>query len=196
VRRILEGSRFPLILALGVVSLLAASHVALAQEVDPDCAAVKDQWEQAIQQLKMKLDDFEASRKVPLDRVVRRPLVEAGVGKTVARQVCDAVQAKEELLDAKRKECLNLLNAENQAYAEYERCAPDRRGGRKKESLQQLVGKRRTLIQKVQTTIAEVREVEGKETYAQYGDPWRGQSDPYSRGAELYWQRMNQYWGR
>jgi len=196
VRRVFSYFQFPLILAFGVMTLLVATALSRAQETDPDCAPAKERWEQLVQQLKLKHDDFEATRKISLDRVIRRPLVEAAAGKTVARQVSEAIQTKEEILDAKRKEVLKLLSAENQAYEEYERCGPDRRGGKKKDSLQNVVGKRRTLIQKVQTSIAEVREVEGKETQAYQYEPWRGQPDPYSRGAEIYWQRMNQYWGR
>jgi len=196
VRLFFLGSQFRLILALGLGLLFIASSVAWSQEADLNCAAVKDRWEQTIQKLTVKLEDLEATRRIPLDRVVQRRLVEAGVGKNIARQVSEAIQAKEGILDAKRKECLNLLNAENQAYTEYERCGQDRRGP-KKNNFQQMAGKRRTLIQKGQTAIAEVREVEGKDTYAQYVDPWRGQGDVYNRGAETYWQRMNQgYWGR
>ena len=195
--RIPLGSRFLCMMVTAVVMVLASGQSARPQETDPDCAALRDRWEQVFHELKLKTDDFEATRRIPLDRIVQRRLVETGTGKTIARQVSEAIQAKEGILDAKRKECVNLMNLENQAFNELERCGQERKGLKKKDTFQQLASKRRALIQRVQTTIAEVREVEGKDTYAQYGDLWRAQPDAYNRGADNYWQRMNQgYWGR
>jgi hypothetical protein len=144
-----------------------------------------------LQDLKEKLDDFEAIRRTPVERLIKRPLVEAGVDKSIARQVSEALQMKEDMLNEKRKECLNILNLEEQTFTEVERCAPvDRSGGKK--DIKRLAGQRGKLIQRARTAIAETQEVEGKDGYSHYVDSWKNPSDFYGRGPGSNWQNYRQ----
>jgi len=179
-----------------LVMAFAAATPTFAQEADHDCASVKAKWELAIKELKEKLDHYEAAQRVPLERIVQRPLIESSVEKTIASQVSQAIEAKEGILSAKRKECLNMLNLEDQIYTDFEHCLQTGPRSKNKQD-QQLISKRRSLVQKARITIAEVREVEGKDHYPQYVDTWRGSPGYGDRGVADYWQRMYQgYWGR
>lgn len=179
-----------------LVMAFAAATPTFSQEADPQCASVKAKWELAIKELKEKLDDYEAAQRVPLERLVQRPLVERSIEKTIARQVSEAIEAKEAILSAKRKECLNMLNLEDQIYTDFEHCLQTGPRSKNKQD-QQLISKRRSLVQKARISIAEVREVEGKDHFPQYVDTWRGPPGYGDRGVADYWQRMYQgYWGR
>lgn len=179
-----------------LVMAFAAATPTFAQETDHQCASVKAKWELAIKELKEKLDDYEAAQRLPLERIVQRPLVESSIEKTIASQVSQAIEAKEGILSAKRKECLNMLNLEDQLYTDFERCLQTGPRSKNKQD-QQLISKRRSLVQKARISIAEVREVEGKDQYPQYVDTWRGSPGYGDRGVADYWQRMYQgYWGR
>lgn len=183
------------VLAAFIAALVAATP-ALCQESDPQCAAVKAKWEQAIKDLKEKVDEYEAAQRIPLEKIVQRPLVERDVEKTIARQVSEAIEAREAILNAKRKECLNALNLEDQIYATFEQCFQKGQRSKNKQD-QQLLSKRRSLVQNARIKIAEVREVEGKDHFPQYVDTWRNLQGYGDRGVADYWQRMYQgYWGR
>lgn len=179
-----------------LVMALAVATPSLSQEADAQCASIKAKWEQAIKEVKEKLDDYEAAQRVPLERIVQRPLVERNVEKTIARQVSEAIDTKEAILSTKRKECLNVLNLEDQLYTDFERCLQTGPRSKNKHD-QQLIAKRRSLVQKARISVAEVREVEGKDQFPQYVDTWRGPQGYGDRGVADYWQRMYQgYWGR
>jgi len=180
------------ILAL-MAPALVVSDPSWARAADPECGGTVERWERIIHDLKVKIDEFRNVQRTPLERVLDRSVVEMGASKSIARQVAEAIQVKEELLNQKRKECRTLLDAENDLFSRVERCA-EAEGGSKKSEVKRLVKQRSTVVQGAITALAEVREVEGKESYTQYVDTWRGQ--PGFRGGRPggnYWQAYPGY---
>ncbi|MCA1961836.1 MAG: hypothetical protein LDL33_13710 [Desulfomonile sp.] len=191
-KALMWGFRILVILAL-TAPVLIEGGPSWARDSDPDCGGTVERWERIIHDLKVKVDEFRNIQRMPLERMVDRPIVDAGANKSIARQVAEAMQVKEDLLNQKRKECRTLLDAENDLFSRVERCA-DAEGGAKKSEVKRLVKQRSTVVQGAITTIAEVREVEGKDSYTQYVDTWRGQPSGFrGRPGANYWQAYPGY---
>ena len=192
----LAGMSVSLAIVFSLVLVLTMKSPGFSDDRDGRCIAAKQRWEQILQDLKEKLQSYTYVQQTPVERIVQRPILDAGANKTIAKQISDALQAKEEILSAKRKECRNLLNIESQVFAEVQECLNLTQS--KDRNIKNIVKNRQALVEKTVVTIAEVREVEGKETFVPYdamGDP-----DPYRRSVNNYWQNYmqmyRQWWGR
>jgi hypothetical protein len=176
------------VLTLVFVLSLWGGAPAVASDADSECSSVVAKWEQLVQDIKAKLDDYRAVQHTPVDRITQRPLVEPNTDKPIARQISQALQVKENILIAKRKECRDLLNVENDLFTQVTRCL-DADHSSKRANAKRLAKQRSTVVQSAITLLAEVREVEGKEYYPQYVDSWRNQNGGF-RGV-----RQGGYWG-
>jgi len=169
----------------------------LADDADYRCAVAKEKWEQIFQDLKDKLQNYATIQQTSVERIVQRPIIDRNSDKTIAKQVSDALQVKEEMLNARRKECRNLLNLENQAFGDLQECMG--RKGTKEKDVKNLVKNRQSFVDKAVIALAEVREVEGKETFMPYADGGYDH-DPYRRSVNNQWQgyqqMYRQWWGR
>lgn len=181
-------------IVLLVVALFSCLWIAegIAQSSDASCTSPRDRWEKVVKDLQDNLQAYSAIVQTPAERIVQRPLVDPRSGKTIAAQVAEALQVKEDLLSAKRKECRSILDVEKQAFAEFEKCVEQDR--KKNKDLGKLAKQRRTLIDKAILLISEVREVQGEETYSPYSQSARFY-DPY-RGGNGYYQNYQQNYGR
>jgi hypothetical protein len=140
-----------------------------------------------------KLQEYQTLQQLPLEQVIRKPLVDRNVNKSIAKQISEAIQKKEELLGQKRKECMTLLNQEKDLFDQVERCSKgDSAGDREFRRLEK---KRQKLVSRAVMLVAEVREVQGREDYAQYADYSRQQNyyDNYWRNQQQMYMRS---WGR
>lgn len=193
----LAGMSVPLVIVFLLILVFAMNSPGFSDDSDVRCMAAKDRWEKILQELKDKLQSYTSIQQTPVDRILQRPALSSSEeDKTIAKRISEALEAKEEILNAKRKECRNLLNLESQVYAEVQECM-NRRNSKDKD-LKNLAKNRQGLIEKAVVAIAEVREVEGKETFVPYdtmGDP-----DPYRRSVNNYWQNYQQmyrrFWGQ
>lgn len=178
-----------------VVALLGAVTDCLSQESESQCANLRSQWERHVQDLNNSLNSYLALQKAPLEQVTQRPLVDHSEGKTIATQISEAIQAKEKLLSAKRKECRNILNLEDKAFAEFEKCAMNGALGKKdKRAFTNIQKERKKLVDKAVLSITEVRAVEGQHTVTSqaYQDPYRSQQNYWGNYQQMY----RGYWGR
>ena len=186
-----------IVVGFSFLGILLLFSQAASQDNDSQCFVIRDRWEMVHQDLKDKLNSYMSIQQLPVERVAQRPLVSNSTGKTIAKQVSDALQAKEDILVGKRNECRNLLNVENQAFAEMQECISTGRSGKNKD-INGLHKKRRALIEKAILAITEVKEVEGRETILPYTEAG-GQGDPYRRSVNNYWQNYQQnyrrWWG-
>jgi len=161
-----------------------------------DCSSPRAKWDQIFQDLKNKLQDFITVQQTPVERLTQRPVLERVEGKSIARQVADALQVKEDLLNAKRQECRRVMNLEHQVFNEFQSCAQTSRGSKDKDA-KNVIKKRQGLIEKAVLVLSEVREVEGKDTLFPYSEAM--QQDPYRRSVNNYWQNYQQmyrkWWG-
>ena len=177
------------------VMLLLLIHVVpvSAQEVDPQCMPLKSRWEQAYQEIKDRLDKFNALEQTPVEKITNKPLVSATKGKTIAAQVSEGLAEKEELLKSIRKETRNLMGSENKLFNELQQCSQSVKSSKNKD-FSNIVKKRKALLDKALVCLTEVREVEGKETVMPYTEA-SGQ-DAYRRSVNNQWQNYNRgYWG-
>lgn len=186
-----------LILILSVLAFLSAAESCRAQTVDPQCGDAMNRWEKVTDDLKDKLQSYLGVQGTPVERVIQRPIVSDRPGRTIALQISEAVQVKEELLKTKRAECRDLITLENQAFDGLQECAQSIKSSKNKD-FSALSKKRRAFIDKVILSIADVREVEGQETVIPYET---ANQDPYSRSVNNYWQNYQQmyrggWWGR
>lgn len=179
-----------------LILVLTMNSPGFSEGSDARCMAAKQRWEDILQALKEKLQIYTSIQQTPAERIVQRPILDTRANKTIAKQISDALEAKEEVLSAKRKECRNLLNLESQVFAEVQECLNLKHF--KDKNIKNIVKNRQALVEKAVVTIAEVREVEGKETFVPYdamGDP-----DPYRRSVNNYWQNYMQmyrrWWGQ
>lgn len=192
------GSRnIAFVLALCVIGVLGSDIGCLAREGGSQCMELRGQWERLINDLRESIRNYQAIQKAPLEQITQRPLVDYGEGKTIARQISEAIQQKEKLLSAKRKECRSILNLENQAFTAFEKCSKGESSGKKSErAFKRLSRKRQKLVNQAVISITEVRAVEGENTVMPYSQAYR---DPY-RSGNNYWQDYQQmyrgYWGR
>lgn len=166
--------------------LVFTAVTVFAQETPTDCDACRAGWEKLVQNLKEKVEQFEAIKKTPVEKITKKPLVDSHSDRTIARQIADALQSKEDQLNTKRKECLSLLNQEEQAFAELERCALGEKGNTRKDA-KKLVAARNKLVQKARHITVEVQEVEGKNGQNYVDSSWRGPYEGMSRQMRNYW---------
>lgn len=187
----------PLVVLIAVILFSCLSIAqSLAQSSDTTCMDRRSHWEKVVKDLQENLQSYSAIAQTPVERIVQHPLVDPRAGKTIAAQVGEALQVKEDLLNAKRKECRSILDMESQAFAELEKCSESEK--RKNKELAKLSKQRRSLIDKAILMLSEVREVQGEETYspysqsAKYSDPYRGGNGYYQN----YQQNYGRWWGR
>ncbi len=184
----LRRKSFTIVMFFGL-SVFFGSGLAFSQ--GGDCSAARTRWEGVFQDLRTKLQDFQAIQQTHVEKIAQRPLIDRSENKSIARQVSEALQLKEDLLNAKRKECGNLINLEGQAFNEFQDCAQ----GTKDKDFKNIAKKRQAIIDKGQISISEVQEVEGKDTIIPYNDAMQDQ-DPYARSVNNYWQNYQQMYKR
>lgn len=180
-----------------ILLVLCFAILCLADDTDSRCTLAKDKWEQIVQEFKDKLQNYSTIQQTSVERLVQRPIVDRTSNKTIARQISEAMQIKEDLLSTRRKECRNLLNLENQAFGDLQECMG--RKGAKDKDVKNLSKNRQVFLDKAVIALAEVREVEGKETFSPYADAGNA-PDPYRQSVNNYWQgyqqMYRQWWGR
>ena len=192
------GSRYlAMIAVVCVISVLGSGTDCLSQDSTSQCTELRSKWESLVQGLQNSLSSYLALQKAPLEQVTHRPLVDYSEGKTIARQISEAIQAKEKQLNAKRKECRHLLNLEDKAFSEFEKCSVKDASNRKeKRAFTHILRQRKKIVDKAIISLTEVRAVEGQNTVAPYSQAYQ---DPY-RAPENYWRNYQQmyrgYWGR
>jgi hypothetical protein len=189
-RRIIAGF-------FSVLLLVSFSGACLAEDADSRCTIAKDKWEQIVQDLKEKLKNYATVQQIPVERITQKPIVERASGKTIAKQISEALQVKDDMLNARRKECRNLITQENQAFSELQECINHK--NIKDKDLKNMVKNRQSFLEKAVVALAEVREVEGKETFSPYADAGYD-PDAYNRSVNNRWQNYQQmyrqWWGR
>ena len=197
-RNLRPGSHTSVLVAvLCVIWLLGSEMECFSQESGSRCTDLRNQWEQLVNDLKEHLRRYQAIQKAPLERITQRPLVDYSEGKSIARQISEAIQEKERLLSTKRKECRNILNLEQQAFSALEECSDQEATGRKKQrAFKKLSKQRQRLVENAVISLTEVRAVEGESTSMPYSQAYQ---DPYRYGNN-YWRDYQQmyrgYWGR
>lgn len=176
-----------------ILFLLCLSFLGLswALSQNGDCSAQRARWEALFQDLRTKLHDFQTIQQTHVEKIVQKPLIDRSDTKSIARQVSEALQVKEELLAAKRKECGSLLTLEAEAFSALQDCAQSARD----REFKNIAKKRQGVIDKGQLSISEVQEVEGKDTIIPYSDAMNDQ-DPYARSVNNYWQNYQQMYRR
>lgn len=165
-----------------------------SQDADSQCEGLKSKWESTIQDLNTRLQEYEEVQRCPLEKVVKRPLVDFSTGKTIAKQISHAIQAKENLLNAKREQCRDILNRESQAYGELEQCVRSK-GDRQGKLLKKIERNRKHIVEKARLAIVAVRAVEGQDTSA-YSQAYQSPSGQYNGYWQQYQQMYRGYWGR
>ena len=186
-RKVVLGSCtvFAVVVAFQFI-LLALAGSCHAQDADSQCDALRNKWERTIQDLNDKL---------PLEKIVKRPLVDFSAGKTIAKQISDAIQAKENLLNSKRELCRDVLNAESQAYGELEQCLRGKGFDKQGKLLKRIERNRKRIVEKARLAIVAVRAVEGHDTSA-YSQAYQPQYGRYNGYWQQYQQMYRGYWGR
>ncbi len=178
-----------------LVATLATSTQGICLDKDGPCAATRERWEKLHQELKDKLHGYVSIQQQPVEKIIQRPLLTTASGKTIARQIAEALQVKEDLLAEKRLDCHKLMEAEKQAFEEVEQCMGPLRNSKDK-LLVALEKNRKALLEKAVTTLAEVKEVEGRETILPYAE---AAGDRYRQSVNNYWQSYEQnyrrWWG-
>ncbi len=189
------GLSLPLTMGFVLVLVAALGSPCRSQGTDAACAAAIDRWGQIYQQLDQKLKEFSAIQQTRAERIVQHPLYEADSGRTIAKQISDALQAKEDLLNRKRQECREMINLEQRAFAQLQKCTGNPKDSRNKEA-KKLVKQRNALLERATVVLAEVKEVEGKDTGMPYTEAMRGQQDYGRGGPNSYWQNYQQMYRR
>jgi hypothetical protein len=177
------------------VMLICIEMSAFAQGPDSECSQLKDRWEQLYSEMKQKVDGFSAVEQTPIEQITKRPLIDPNEHKTIALQISEALKVKEDLLMGQRKELRNLLNTENKVFGELQRCLQMDKSAKRKDA-GNILKKRKALLDKVVVTVAEVKEVEGRETVLPYSEA-SGQ-DQYRRSVNNQWpnyQDPRRWWG-
>ncbi|MDQ1238969.1 MAG: hypothetical protein QG577_1154 [Thermodesulfobacteriota bacterium] len=177
-----------------LLTILGGANPGLCQEKDSQCMVLKDKWERLHQELKEKLHGFVSIQQLPVDRIIQRPLVSDNQGKTIAKQIGDALQVKEDLLGEKRRDCLKIIDEENQVFEELQECTSASKNTKNKD-FSSLQKNRRAVLDKIVMTLAEVKEVEGRETILPYSEA-ASQGDPYRQSVNNYWQNYQQMYRR
>ncbi len=183
------------ILILCIFLTLSVKGSAVAQGPSSDCAQLKDRWEQLYSEMKEKVDGFSALEQTPLERIIKRPVINPNEQKTIAAQVSEALQIKEDLLAGQRKEIRNLMNTESKVFGELQHSIQMDKSVKHKDA-GNILKKRKALLDKAIVTVAEVKEVEGRETVMPYSEA-SGQ-DQYRRSVNNQWpnyQDTRRWWG-
>lgn len=184
------------ILFLCSMLIFCALEPALAQGPESDCSQLKNSWEQLYQDIKEKSDGFTSLEQTAIERIIKKPVVNPNESKTIAAQVSEALQIKEDLLAGQRKELRNLMNIENKVFGELQQCLQSDKSNRNKDA-GNILKKRRALLDKVIVTVTEVKEVEGRETVMPYSEA-AGQ-DQYRRSVNNQWPNSQdpyrRWWG-
>ncbi len=186
------GKRAGFIVVFCLLLILCDKNSTLAQNREPDCEQLKGQWEQLYQDMKDRLDGFSSLEQTPIERIIKRPIVNPSSSETIAAQISHALQVKEDLLISKRKELRNLINVENKVFSELQHCLQTDKSSRHKDT-PNILKKRKALLDKAVITMAEVKEIEGRETVMPYSEA-SGQ-DQYRRSVNNQWQNQGQYRG-
>jgi hypothetical protein len=192
VGRFMNRLLVPLVPVFSLILVVALSPPCLSQ--DGDCSSAKVRWEQLFQEVRDTIQDYSTIQQASLQRLTQRPIVERTERKTIARQISEAIQIKEEMLNGKRKECRRVLDLEERAFAEFQRCADNGRGSKDKD-VKNLIKKRQAFVEKAAIAISEVREVEGADTSLPYVEAMRDQ-DPYRQSFNNQWQNYQQMYRR
>lgn len=166
-----------------------------SQDADSQCEGLKSKWERTIQDLNVTLQEYEEAQRCPLEKIVGRPLVDFSAGKTIARQISEAIQAKESLLNAKRDLCRDILNRESQAYGELELCVRSKGVDRQGKFLKKIEKNRKHIVEKARLAIVAVRAVEGHDTNV-YSQAYQAPQGQYNGYWQQYQQMYRGYWGR
>ena len=178
-----------LLLILGLFSII--SVVPCHCETLEKCNGIRERWEENLNNLKDKIQDISAVQQTPATRLADPTPVESSSSKTIAKQIGDALQVKENILSRKRRECRETMNQEEQLFNELLECTQGGKNAKDKD-VKNLIKKRQSLIEKAAITVAEVREVEGRETVLPYSEA----RDDYSRSVNNYWQSYQQLYRR
>ena len=185
-------SSFSMVLAAtAIASLLIVSAPCRSGAQESDCAAVWQKWESVVRELSAKVNEFSALQDTPVERITQHPILSGGAEKTIARRIADALQVKEGILKAKRAECQALLGLEEQAFQELQTQCQNGKNNLGKDA-KKLLKQRTALLDKVSVTIADVREVEGRETGFPYSAGVGNQQDNYWQS---YQQMYRRWWG-
>jgi len=180
------------LLFIWLFSSLISVDSSRGETVDPDCDTIRNHWEQSLNILKDMLQEVSSVQQTPAARLADRPSVESNTSKTIAKQISDALQAKENVLSRKRNECKEIMIQEEQLFTKLQECVKNGRNTKDKD-VKNLAKRRQALIDKAVVAVAEVREVEGRETVLPYSDVMR---DDYSRSVNNYWQSYQQMYRR
>ncbi len=179
------------VLLLILASLAMISVVPGHCETLEKCNGIRDRWEENLNNLKDKIQEISAVQQTSAARLADPPLLESSTSKTIAKQIGDALQVKENILSRKKRECKEVMNQEEQLFNELLECTQGGKNSKDKD-VKNLVKKRQALIEKAVITVAEVREVEGRETVMPYSEA----RDDYSRSVNNYWQSYQQMYRR
>jgi hypothetical protein len=179
----------PLVPVFSFILVVALSPPCFSQ--DGDCSSAQVRWEQLFQELRDRIQDYSTIQQTSLERLTQRPIVDRTERKTIARQALRPSKSGRDT-QWQRKECRSVLDLEERAFAEFQRCADNGRGLKDKD-VKILIKKRQAFVEKAAIALAEVREVEGKDTI-QY-DAMRDQ-DPYRQSVNNQWQNYQQMYRR
>lgn len=194
--------RAVIFLALVVSGLtMAPSGPCYSQETGPGCASVVGPWEQVYRDLKAKLAELKSLEQAPASRFINKPLVDPQADKTIARQVSEALEAKEALLETRRKECQYLVELEKTLFSKAEPCLQSADAAAKRSKNAKNSGRnikeRNSLVNEAAMVMVNVKEVDGKEQfYPEEGGYPPNPMDPSMGGQRSAWQNyMNMYRG-
>ena len=194
--------RLQILIKLSTIFLVTALSVLFgvngkvsAQGAASDCSQLKTEWEQLYQEMKDKVDSFAALEQSPVERIIKKPIVDPNESKTIAAQVSSALQIKEDLLTTQRTEMRNLMNSETKVFNDLQHCIQADKSSKNKDTAS-ISKKRRALLDRLNVSLAEVKEVEGRETVMPYSEA-AGQ-DQYRRSVNNQWPNQDPYrswWG-
>jgi len=186
-----ELKHWTIFLPVLLLILAMISAVPCRCETLEKCDGIREHWEENLNNLKDKIQEISTVQQTSAARLADNSTVEPNTSRTIAKQIGDALQVKENILSRKRRECRDTMNQEEQLFNELLECA---QGGKntKDKDVKNLLKKRQALIDKAVISLAEVREVEGRETVLPYSET----KDDYSRSVNNYWQSYQQMYRR
>ena len=189
----------PLCIVTCLTVLVLFWSLAYGKTAKNPCSETIERWNAAKQELEAKLDQFEKLERTPASNIVGDRVVKRSSPETIAQQVSEALQAKEAVLGKLRDSCRNAVEKQEKAFAAASQCL-SAQGSSQRRSLRSLQRNHAGVVKKSLITIAEVKEVRGKEDYAFYYDPNRGGNYPLAGGPDNFWRQQQQmfmnYWRR
>jgi hypothetical protein len=189
------GSSLNLLIAVSLLLTLVFATPCLSQGTDAGCGSIREHWEKVFQELRDRIQDFATIQQTPVPRITQKPLYDPNMGKTIASQVGEALQTKEEILSTKRRECRDLMTLEEELFPRLQECGGNGKNSKDKD-VKGLQKRRQALLDKAIVITADVREVEGKETVLPYSEAMGNQQDDYRRSVNNYWQTYQQMYRR